>query len=597
MSKFSVRDYQQRAEDEVFRLWGTGFRSVLIVLFTGGGKTVIAGNIAKRLQPGQRMLFQVHREELAYQSQKSLQEITGRQVALEMSGRKAFQEHPDASIVVAMCQSMCKRLEGYRKDHFHVFAQDEAHHLTASTFRAAYDYFEWKHCFGLTATPMRSDGVALGKVFDRTCLDLMAISGIDDGWLTPIRSRVETIADMDLSQVKIDVGDFNSKQLGIQLTKQSVVHNIAEKTRAIAAGRQTVLFCKSIDQSKAVAAVLRQMGVKAEHIDGSTGKGKWAFGRYRKGEREQKMDRFRDGSLQMLINVGLIDEGVDVPGIEVVGNASPTRSQARIIQRIGRGLRPVEPPRGATPEERRAEIANSSKPHCTVIDFLGGQMGEHFMRVSGDLLGGEFDDDVRKIAIKLASKFNGEFIDWADIYRQAGIIAAEKEKARTEAEERRQQLSLTQAAEHRWSFRYKPCPFDVFGLNKQDAVEYKDDAYGRQLADAKKYLYDSGFDEADIARLSNVEQYFLGREYWKFRRTHTENVASWKQMKCLYIRGYKPSDYRYRSTSASALIARVQQAGWVRPAEDGLNQVFLEATGRDNELKAVQAGREMDDFF
>ena len=79
---------------------------------------------------------------------------------------------------------------------------------------------------------------------------MMAIEGIEQGWLTPIRSRVETVADMDLSKVKIDVGDFNSKQLNEQLTKQSVIHTIAAKTLAIASGRQTVLFCRAIDQSR-----------------------------------------------------------------------------------------------------------------------------------------------------------------------------------------------------------------------------------------------------------------------------------------------------------------------------------------------------------
>lgn len=600
-SSYTNRDYQQRAEDELFSLWGQGFRSVLIVLFTGGGKTVIAGNIAKRLQPGQRMLFQVHREELAYQSQQKLQEITGRQVALEMSGRKAFIDNPDAPIVVAMCQSMCKRLAGYKRDHFHVFAQDEAHHLTAPQYRAAYDYYDWKFCFGLTATPMRSDGVALGKVFDKTCLEMMAIEGIEQGWLTPIRSRVETVADMDLSKVKIDVGDFNSKQLNEQLTKQSVIHTIAAKTLAIASGRQTVLFCRAIDQSQAVAAVMRQMGASAEHIDGKTGKGGWKWGRYVKGERERKMDRFRDGSLQVLTNVGLIDEGVDVPGIEVVGNASPTRSQSRIIQRVGRGLRPVEPPQGMTPEERRAEIAGSHKPHCTVIDFLGGQMGEHFMRVSGDLLGGEYDDEVRKVAIQLASKFDGEFVDWADIYAKAAAIVAEREKSRSVAEERRQQMSLLRAEENRWAFKKSkfdpPCPFEVLGIEKRDASEFRDDAYGRALQDAKAFLSDAGFTDLELQRLSNTEQYFLGREYWKLCRRIPDNRASWKQMRLLYVYGYKPKSYRFRKTTACGIMARVENAGWVRPLEDGVNEYFLADTGKDVVPAMEREQKQLAEFF
>ena len=79
-----------------------------------------------------------------------------------------------------------------------------------------------------------------------------------------------------------------------------------------------------------------------------------------------------------------------------------------------------------------------------------------------------------------------------------------------------------------------PCPFEVLGIEKRDASEFRDDAYGRALQDAKAVPIGCRVHGFGIARLSNTEQYFLGRER-KLCRRIPDNRASWKQMRLLYV--------------------------------------------------------------
>ena len=310
--------------------------------------------------------------------------------------------------------------------------------------------------------------------------------------------------------------------------------------------------------------MLKQLGEHALHIDGEVPK----FAR------RSRMADFASGRAQFLVNCSVIEEGVDVPGIEVVANARPTKSQTRIVQAVGRGLRPVDPPQGKTPDERCREIRESRKPHCTVIDFIGN-LGEQTMKVSGDLLGGDYDDEVRRLAIEIAKGIDG-FVDWAAVYREAAQRAAEIAAARSEAENERRQKAAISGAESRWARSFVPHPYAVFSMNITAAKSVNpEDAYGSALSSAVRFLEAEKVDRRDILKLTNTQQLYFARVLHKHLR---RGYCTWKQSVLLYKFGYDPRGMT--KNNARLILDKVAANGWARPSADGPNTVFLNDTGR-----------------
>jgi len=553
----TLRDYQQEAIDAVFSEWERGVGSTLLVAATGLGKTVVAGEICSRLVADRkRVLFLSHRQELMQQSAKVIGGMTGEEVAREGAEYKELLLRPKSMICSGMVQSVVRRLNRFEEKSFDVVIVDEAHHSVAKTYRKILEHIDPERILGVTATPKRGDDKAMGQVFDTVAYEMGIADGIEQGWLTPVKSRIVPARDMDLRNINMVAGELNQRALKEQLLKQAVVDKVARSSVEISDGRQMVIFAQNIEQSKAICRVLKQMGERAVHVDGK-------LPHY---SRRNRMGEFADGKVQFICNCSVIEEGVDVPGIEVVGQASPTMSQIRVIQRVGRGLRPIDPPAGGTPNDRRAEIANSTKPHCTVVDFVG-TMGSKILQLSGDILGGEYEDDVREEAIKIAMRWDGD-IDWDIVHAEAQEIVKRRGAVQ-------KKLGGDRAKERLWCMKHNPCPYDVLGIRKEDARQVsKDDCNGGNLSRAVSFLEKERLQIKDYGRLCNYEQVMLARVIWKRSR---QGLCTYRQARMLYLYGYG-TEWSVRD--ASRIIDRIKQEGWIRPYEDGPNQVFLAATGR-----------------
>ena len=153
-------------------------------------------------------------------------------------------------------------------------------------------------------------------------------------------------------------------------------------------------------------------------------------------DREDMLADFRNGSLPILTNCGVMTEGVDVPRAEVIV-PKPTKSHALAIQMYGRGLRPPEVDgksivnQHASASERRAAISRSRKPCCTILD-LYGVTGRHKMVTSPDVLGGDYSEEVIELT-KQEQKSSARPMDISE------ALAAAKEKLRKQQEQLRQE--------------------------------------------------------------------------------------------------------------------------------------------------------------
>jgi ATP-dependent helicase IRC3 len=365
-----LRDYQRHRVDQCITLLAA-FRSVLLNMHTGAGKTVTAGTIAKHW-PG-RVLWLAHRDFLCHQARVELSRLSGEYVDLEKANWRAG----DSRLVVASVQSLKgTRLTGKPSDSYSLIITDEAHHGTSSSYRAIYDHFSGAKLLHITATPKRTDKIGMHNITEAHCDPFDIETGLVWGSFVPIVTVSEFIDNIDLSKIKTQAGDLALGDLETQIAENA--GSIAKLCVKHMGDYQTIVYTPGVASAHAVAATLREMGYTAIAVDADT----------EDNVRIQVLKDFRERKLQYVVNCAIYTEGLDVPGARGIVIARPTKSESLYIQMAGRGGRP-EGWIGslATSIERITAIASSAKPNFKLLDITG-HAGKHSLVCGTDLLGG-----------------------------------------------------------------------------------------------------------------------------------------------------------------------------------------------------------------
>jgi superfamily II DNA or RNA helicase len=367
-----LRPYQVEAQQAILEHRARGVRSQLVSLATGLGKTVIIATLPKllSLRPGDVTLVVAHRDELIEQIVEKMRiENPDALIGVEKAERRASDE---CSIVVATVQTLTeKRLEEFVK-RFHrriaLFVIDEAHHAAAPTYRAIVDAVLGQRpeamILGFTATPNRGDGVRLIDVFEKIVYTMDARKAIDAGYLVPVKSfAVATTTNLD--DVASRGGDFVIGQLAAAVNTVDRNARIVASYKQHTPGLKALVFTASVEHARDVAEEFVANDVRAE----------WASGETPRDERERIVREFRGDGIDVLVNCGLYLEGFDVPSVQVILNARPTKSTTLYTQITGRALRPVDEIAHSLSNtnsalERRELIEKSPKPAAIVIDLV-----------------------------------------------------------------------------------------------------------------------------------------------------------------------------------------------------------------------------------
>lgn len=360
-------------------------RSALGVAATGLGKTVIIGEVIRRRPRGRKLVI-AHRGELVRQLETTIRRMTNMRVGVDMNVERAFMAD---DVVVATVQTMnAGRMAAYPADHFADIIIDEAHHSVASSYAAVIQRFPNASVFGVTATPDRSDELALGRVYDRVAFDYDIDFGVGQSWLVPVASRRIPTPRLDFSGVRTTAGDLNGGDLAKLMLEEDHLHSVATPTVEQTGDKRTLVFAASVNHADRLCEIINR------HKPGTCA---WVSGETPAGERAAILDAFRGGRLQYLVNVGVLTEGFDDPGIEYVVMARPTKSRALYAQMLGRGTRPL--PEASiddhhdSVDSRRQAIADSPKPRVTIIDFIGN-VGRHSLVTALDILAGDYDKEI-----------------------------------------------------------------------------------------------------------------------------------------------------------------------------------------------------------
>lgn len=426
-----MRPYQDAAIAGAFNAWEEN-TSALIVLPTGLGKTVVFSEIVRRMQPA-RAIIVAHREELIFQAAEKIKRVTGLDGGVEMGELHAdgwFGTPPP--YVVSTIQTQCSggdgggRMTKFLPGDFGLVVIDEAHHATSPTYRRVIDYYRQNpscKILGVTATPDRADEEALGQVFDAVAYDYQILDAINQGWLVPVQQQMVTVESMDFSNIKTTAGDLNQGELAEVMEEEDNLQRVAVPTVEICGDRRAIVFATTVRQAERLAEIINRY---------RPDKAVWLCGKTDKEKRRKMLADFKAGVVQYVVNVGVLTEGFDDSGVEVIVMARPTKSRALYAQMAGRGTRPHDSVAGllgdcGTDEERCAMIRNSVKPACLIVDFCGNA-GRHKLVTSADILGGNISDEVVEAAIREA-RDSGKPVDMADVLRKEQQLADERRRA------------------------------------------------------------------------------------------------------------------------------------------------------------------------
>ena len=396
-----LRDYQRNCLDAIASGHET-CDSVCVELATGTGKTIIFCRYAATQKFG-RTLIVCPQLTLIRQAAAKILDETGLSPAIEQAS--LWSEEHIKSIrnpyIVASKQTLTKKVKSGRPRYARfkdvgLVVIDECHYAGTQAYREMVSWFrsQGAKILGVSATVQRTDKRAMSEIFDKCVFQYGIRQACDDGWLVRPRVRCKQIQSLDLTDVKtgntFSGRDFNSRQLDEKLSNPAVVYEIAEAIAQETRGKRTAIYCASVNEAQAVAELLTDnYGIAAAWVcadERRVPKANWV----------SIMDRFSAGDITHVCNVGQLTTGWDLPALEAIVMARPTQSRVLYTQVMGRGTRPlpgVVDFDGSTPSTRQERIAESRKPHFSVVDLVDNSLNHKIVTVA-DVLSGEVSADV-----------------------------------------------------------------------------------------------------------------------------------------------------------------------------------------------------------
>jgi len=356
---YPLRPYQIQVNRDTTEAYKAGRRSILVVVPTGGGKTVMFTDLAARAsRKNNSVLILTHRQEILAQTLEKLHAfgVTSGQVA---AGR-IMTKNP---IKVGMVQTVVNRLHLIPEPR--VIIIDEGHHAVANSWRKTLSAYPGALKLFYTATPERLDGRGLGDICDCMIQGPDIIQMVADGWL--VMPMIKTPDKQQIKNFHITRGDFDKNEQKEFLTGRAIVGDVIEHHRKYLRHQPTISFVVNLAHGAAMEGIYRDAGIKAKLIQG---------GQKYMAERKRACQELADGSLEILISCDVISEGFDVPVCAGCHLLRRTMSLGLYLQQAGRTLRPIYAPGYCldTRPGRLATIKNGPKPVSYILDFVGNYL-------------------------------------------------------------------------------------------------------------------------------------------------------------------------------------------------------------------------------
>lgn len=337
-----VPNYMQRkALKELNRNRALGIQRSLIISATGSGKTYLAAFDALNFDP-KKLLYIVHEGSILRRALETFQDVFNGQKVCGLYTGEA--KEIEADFLFSTNVSMCKSLDSFRKDEFDYIIIDECHHAVADTYKKIIEYFEPEFMLGLTATENRMDNQDVVGLFgDNIPFELRLRDAIINDLIVPFHyyGIRDELVDYGLS-------DSSERRLIAQMADTGnceFIHQQIEAHRNEGQKLKALAFCRNIQHARMMAENLGEYYHTA-----------FLSGKNKTGERIRAFNDLQSDNkeLEILFAVDILNEGVDIPGVNMVLFLRPTESSTIFIQQLGRGLRKYP-----------------GKDYVTILDFIG----------------------------------------------------------------------------------------------------------------------------------------------------------------------------------------------------------------------------------
>lgn len=368
------------------KMLAKGEDRVLLISSTGTGKTY-ASAFAMRECGFKRVLFLVHRGQLARQSRESYRMVFDDSVSMGLVGAGSSEYDRDYVFATVQTLNRDRHLFKYEKDAFDCIILDEAHHSSAGTYQKVMNYFRPKLFLGMTATPDKMDDNQEGKniyeIFNyQLALEIRLGQAMENNLLCPFHyfgiTEISAVDEEKISGRRLSPEDFR------RLTSDARVQHIIEQAEYFGYSGDRVkglVFCSRIDESEELSRKFNSLGYRTIALNGSASEEERidAFERLAMDESEADANH---RPLDYIFSVEILNEGVDIVEVNQVIMLRPTQSPIVFIQQLGRGLRKAR-----------------GKEYVVILDFIGNY-NKNFMipvALSGDRTYNP--DNIRKYVI------------------------------------------------------------------------------------------------------------------------------------------------------------------------------------------------------
>ncbi len=342
MKEIKLFDYQEDMKERIEKALRL-HRSVMAQMPTGTGKTYLLTAVIDSFvsnNPKEKVWIVAHRRELVSQIDETVRKFH----SYSASNTSSLL----SSVKAMSIQWLMKHYDEIEEDPGMIVI-DEAHHALAKTYKEMWERFPKAKFLGLTATPCRLNGKGFTDLFDVLVQSWAVPEFISKGRLATydfvsIKSDGVTQRLIDSLQKRGADGDYQNKEMDMLLNKKPSIERLYRSLEEFGKDRKGIVYAINISHAQKITKLYQEHGVKAIAIDSKTP----AM------ERQQDIEAFKKGDIQVLVNVDIFSEGFDCPDVEFVQLARPTLSLAKYLQMMGRGLRVAK-----------------GKKNCVIIDNVG----------------------------------------------------------------------------------------------------------------------------------------------------------------------------------------------------------------------------------
>ena len=390
MKKIELFDYQEDMKSRIEKALCL-HRSVMAQMPTGTGKTVLLASVVEsflREHSNCKVWIVAHRRELVSQIRETIERVFSKITPSLFTIKEGSTSHPDplssgareetapprrseplrskvggpskvspdclsasafnVPIKAVSIQWLSKHYDEIEEEPG-LIVIDEAHHALAKTYKEMWERFPKAKFLGLTATPCRLNGKGFTDLFDVLVQSWDVPEFISKGRLATydfvsIKSDGVTQRLIDSLQKRGADGDYQNKEMDMLLNKKPSIERLYRSLEEFGKDRKGIVYAINISHAQKITKLYQEHGVKAIAIDSKTPAT----------ERQQDIEAFKKGDIQVLVNVDIFSEGFDCPDVEFVQLARPTLSLAKYLQMVGRGLRVAK-----------------GKKNCVIIDNVG----------------------------------------------------------------------------------------------------------------------------------------------------------------------------------------------------------------------------------